>query len=85
MMFKKSPGAIKIGMARYYKEVVPWKYKTREGLYGYHGSYITYDFGNTKKVLFEAIELSEWQLEQAMSEMVARFIENDHKTMMDVR
>ena len=67
----KSPNIIEYNKKRWYKKIIPYKYKTRP-FFGYHGSYISYDSGK-KEVLVEVVELSEWLVEKSLREYINRF------------
>jgi hypothetical protein len=65
MTINKAPDYISINGKLYQKKIFTYKYVTRPGLYGYKGIYKSVSGG---KNLVEVVELSEWQIENALSE-----------------
>ena len=64
----KAPEIIKVNGKRWYKQIIPYKYSTKP-FYGYKGTYISYDT-NKREFLFEAVELSKWQIENTLYEFL---------------
>lgn len=72
----KAPNIIRYNNEYWYKKIVPYKYVTRPGLYGYKGYYFNYNTGE-EKCLVIIVELAKWQVEKYLNEyLVSRKIIN---------
>ena len=73
----KAPKVIQYDGKNWYKLVKPYTYVTRPGLHGYSGGYWTLEYNDEgileKTWLFKCVELSEWQIEKVLSEVIKRW------------
>ena len=72
----KAPNIIKYNSEYWFKKIIPYKYKTKNGLYGYKGYYLNYNTGEERH-LVEIVELAKWQVENSLlNYLKCRNIEN---------
>lgn len=73
---KRAPKVIKKGNIYYYKELKTYKYKTKP-FTGYIGGYWTWEYDENdnliQKWLFQVVELSEWQIEEAFLDVLKQW------------